>query len=67
MNIPSKKELEKSKVYLERLNMDGEWQRIDTFHDFRKACNYGENLLRSTGTVHRLVNLENQIIELFDY
>ena len=67
MKTPSREELLKFKFHLERLNVDGEWQRIDTFHDLRKAVNYGENLLRSTGTVHRLVNLENQIIELFDY
>ena len=67
MNTPSREELLKFKFHLERLNVDGEWQRIDTFHDLRKAVNYGENLLRFTHTVHRIVNDKNQIIELFDY
>tara|TARA_B100000700_G_scaffold136914_1_gene152878 strand:- start:901 stop:1101 length:201 start_codon:yes stop_codon:yes gene_type:complete len=66
MNTPSKEELEKSKVHLERINRDGEWERLDTFHDLQKALNYGENLFRSTSTVHRLLNDNNQIIELFD-
>ena len=67
MNTPSKEELLNLNFHLERLNMDGEWERIDTFHDLQKACTYGENLLRSTHTVHRVVNDKNQIIELFDH
>ena len=66
MNTPSREELLKLKFHIERLNMDGEWERIDTFHDLRKAVNHGDNLLRSTHTVHRIVNNENQIIELID-
>ena len=66
MKIPSWQELEESKVHLEFINVDGEWKRIDTFYDTAKAIKYGENLFRSTGTVHRLVNDKNQIIELFD-
>ena len=66
MNIPSKNELEASKVHLEFINVHGEWKRIDTFYDIYKAIQYGENLFTSTGTVHRLVNDQNQIIELFD-
>ena len=66
MNVPSRDELEKSKVHLEFITVDGEWERIDTFYDIAKAINYGENLFSSTGTVHRLVNDNNQIIELFD-
>ena len=66
MNTPTKEELLKLKFHLERLNFDGEWERIDTFHDLRKAVTFGENFLRSTHTVHRVVNDKNQIIELFD-
>tara|TARA_B100000700_G_scaffold93220_1_gene105260 strand:+ start:64 stop:264 length:201 start_codon:yes stop_codon:yes gene_type:complete len=66
MNVPSRDELEKSKVHLEFINVDGEWKRINTFYDIAKAIKYGENLFSSTGTVHRLVDNKNRIIELFD-
>ena len=66
MNTPTKEELLKLKFHLERLNMDGEWQRIDTFHDLRKAVTFGENIMCTTHTVLRFVKNNNLIIELFE-
>jgi len=48
MNNQTLEELLKLKFHLERLNIDGKWEIIDTFHDLRKAVTFGENILCTT-------------------
>ena len=66
MKIPEKEFLEKNKVHLEMLDVNGTWKRIDTFYDYAVAVNHGVNKFFSTHTAHRLTNNEGQIVELFD-
>ena len=66
MNNPILEELLKLQFHLERLNIDGEWERIDTFHDLRKAVTFGENILCTTHTVLRFMNNNNLIIDRFE-
>ncbi len=66
MNNQTLEELLKLKFHLERLNIDCEWEIIDTFHDLRKAVTFGENIMCTTHTVLRFVKNNNLIIELFE-
>ena len=66
MKIPDKEFLEKNKVHLEMLDVNGTWKRINTFYDYATAVNYGVNKFFVTHTAHRLTNNEGRIVELFD-
>ena len=66
MKIPDKEFLEKNKVHLEMLDVNGNWKRIDTFYDYATAVNYGVNKFFATHTAYRLTNNEGRIVELFD-
>ena len=66
MKIPNKEFLEKNKVHLEMLDVNGTWKRIDTFYDYATAVNYGVNKFFATHTAHRLTNNKGGIVELFD-
>ncbi len=66
MKVPSKEFLEKNKVHLEVLDVNGEWKRIDTFYDYATAVNHGVNGFFATHTAHRLINNNGRIMELFD-
>ena len=52
-------------IYLESLTNDGSWKREGTFYDI-SGFRIGLDKYISTGIVHRLVDTDNQIIELFD-
>ena len=66
MKIPSREELERNKVHLEWLSINGNWIRFDSFYDFATAVKHGTNRYLSTGTAHRIVDNKGRIIELFD-
>ena len=52
-------------IYLESLTNDGSWKREGTFYDI-SGFRIGLEKYISTGIVHRLVDTDNKIIELFD-
>ena len=66
MKIPDKEFLEKNKVHLELLDVNGIWKRIDTFYDYATAVNYGFNKFFATQTAYILTNNVGRIVELFD-
>lgn len=64
-DIDNKEDLFKQKIYLESLTQDGLWKREGTFYDI-SGFRCGLEKYISTGIVHRLVDTDNKIVELFD-
>lgn len=56
MQVPDKDFLEKNKVHLEMLCINGNWKRIDSFYDYVTAFNYGVNKFFANHTALRLTN-----------
>ena len=60
------KEIEKEyKIYLEKSDSNGKWIKKKTFYNYL-AFTSGLNEYLSTGIAHRLIDDDNQIIEIFD-
>ncbi len=60
------KEIEKEyKLYLEKSDGNGKWIKTKTLYDF-SAFTYALNEYLSTGIEHRLIDNDNQIIEIFN-